>query len=116
MSSNSAQYVEITTGQTTNVGEVVPGQFGAGQFGVGQFGADNSARQFVSDNSAQNTILILQKVPLSFSNIILFINPASISVIFFSSIPLQFQQYFLLIPHPFQQYSLHQSCLVLNIM
>ena len=25
----------------------------------GQFGADNSARQFVWDNSAQNTILIL---------------------------------------------------------
>src|SRR6218665_300147 len=56
---------------------------------------DNSAQ----DNSAYSraihraTILILYKVPLSFINI-LFINPASISARFSSSIPLLFQHYF----------------------
>ena len=28
----------------------------SGQFGAGQFGADNSARQFVPDNSGQSII------------------------------------------------------------
>src|SRR6218665_212091 len=67
------------------------------QFGVGQFGADNWAREFVSDNSAQNMILILWKIPLSFSNILI-INPASISARFSSPIPLLFQQYFFINP------------------
>src|SRR6218665_1374523 len=64
-----------------------------GQFGAGQFGADNSVRQFVPDNSAQIiyykfyiksrflSALFFSSKPLPFHQF--FINPASISAIFF---------------------------------
>ena len=60
-----------------------------GQFGAGQFGADNSARQFVPDNSAQN-YKFYRKSRFH-------------SAIFFSSIPLPCRQYFssILIPNSY---------------
>src|SRR6218665_204087 len=73
------------------------GAYLTGLWVPGQFGATIRLGQFVSDNSAQNTILILFKVPFSFSNI-LFINPTSISARFSSSILLLFQQYFFINP------------------
>src|SRR6218665_1869637 len=94
-----------------------------GQFGGDNSALDNSAQQFVADNSAQTIILILYKIQLSLSDIFssiqppfqqyIFINIASISPIFVSSISLPFQQSsfyqsisaisFSSIPLPFQQ-------------
>src|SRR6218665_3600790 len=63
-----------------------------GQFGADNSALDNSARQFVADNSAQNIILILKKIPLSFTNI--FRESGLYFSKIFSSIPLPFQKYF----------------------
>ena len=67
---------------------------------------------------AKYIILICQKIPLSFSNIFLkyrfhsaifFINPASISAIFFHQSHFHFSNVFSSIPLPFQQYLFHFS-------
>src|SRR6218665_237762 len=107
-----------------------------GQFGADNSALDNSARQFVADNSAQNIILILKKIPLSFTNIFVnsvfisakfshqssfhfrntfFINLVSISAIFFINPASVSAVYFhqsrsisSSIPLPFQQYFFHQ--------
>ena len=63
-----------------------------GQFGANNSALDNSARQFVADNSAQNIILILHKIPLLFSNIFRQSRPYFSNI--FSSIQLPFQQFF----------------------
>src|SRR6218665_2465920 len=92
------------------------GRWVSGQFGADNSALDNSARQFVADNSAQRIILILEKIPLSFTNIFrdsgLYFS--KISAVLFSSMSFHFGNIFnkfrfhfsniiFSIPLPFQQ-------------
>src|SRR6218665_121135 len=101
-----------------------------GQFGGDNSALDNSAQQFVADNSAQTIILILYKIQLSLSDIFssiqppfqqyifiniasisptFVINPASISAVFFINPAYISPIFFSSISLPFQQSSFYES-------